>query len=400
MLRGMNKKWLLFFVILMAVTASTFAQQYHFVYIQADNQQPFYAKFNGKNYSSSSIGYLILPKLNDGDIKVQVGFPKNLYPEQTFNLTLAGKDLGYALKNFDQKGWGLFNFQTTDVVMNADAAVNETARQTATTNNNNAFGNMLANAINDSTLNRQRIAPKDTAVAKAPESMTANTDTSLNNTSLTQPDVNSNTIGANITKDSVQTVDSALTNTAKSLDITKSSENKNNSGTDLTFLDNTSKDTIHAFIPSTDTISAGKKVAADSAKGKVDNPFFNGDGNTNTTALQPMADTTNSSGTTSGSVNSSCTKMFSSYDSDKLKKKIISLNKQDDILNAVRKNLRGKCITTEQVQDLGNLFLSDENRYGFYDAAYPFVYDFGNYLQLQNSLIDTYYKNRFKALLH
>ena len=385
-------------IILMTITASLFAQQYHFVYIQADNQQPFYAKYNGKNFSSSSIGYLILPKLTDGDVKVQIGFPKNLYPEQNFNLTVAGKDLGYALKNFDQKGWGLFNFQTTDVVMNADATVNETVKQTVTTNNSNAFGNMLADAINDSTLNQQRVQ-KDTVAAKAPEPAITNAENSVSNTTYTQTDSSNNIISANSAGDSAQTIDSMLANKAKSLDITKSSENKSGSGTDLTFLDNVSKDTIHAFIPSADSANVeNKAAAADTAKGRVDNPFFNGDSNANTSVAQPLlTDTAADTGNTNG-VNSSCTKMFSTYDSDKLKKKIISLSKQDDILNAVRKSLRAKCILTEQVKDLGNLFLSDENRYGFYDAAYPFVYDYGNYAQLQNSLIDTYYKNRFKYL--
>ncbi len=84
---------------------------------------------------------------------------------------------------------------------------------------------------------------------------------------------------------------------------------------------------------------------------------------------------------------------------DKLKKKVVSTDNQESALNAVRKALRGKCITTDQVKDLGNLFLSDENRYGFYETIYPFVYDYGNYSQLQNTLIDSNYKNRFKALL-
>ena len=68
-------------------------------------------------------------------------------------------------------------------------------------------------------------------------------------------------------------------------------------------------------------------------------------------------------------------------------------------LQTVKKSLKNKCITTAQVKDLGNLFLNDDNRYGFYEAVYPFVYDFGNFTSLQNTLIDPYYKSRFKTLL-
>ncbi len=411
MLRGINKKRILFFLAITMVSLSSFAQQYHFVYIQADNQQPFYVKYGSKNYSSTSIGYLILPKLSDGTFSVQVGFPKNLYPEQTFNLSIAGKDLGYALKNFDDKGWGLFNFQTTDVVMNVNAVANEqTAKQTTVTNNSNPFGNMLADAINDSTLNQQKIST-DTIAAKPLQSNT-NTDSSLASTTtpFTQTD-SSNTskvpaktdaqpvttaTAISPSPDSTKTIDSALTNKAQSFNITKSYETTSSNGTDITFLDNASKDTVHAFIPSADTLSIEKKAAvADTAKGKVDNPFFN-----NTTGAKATA-ASDSTATTANSykVNTSCQTSITSYEIDKLKKKVVSTDNQESALNAVRKALRGKCITTDQVKDLGNLFLSDENRYGFYETIYPFVYDYGNYSQLQNTLIDSNYKNRFKALL-
>ena len=92
--------------------------------------------------------------------------------------------------------------------------------------------------------------------------------------------------------------------------------------------------------------------------------------------------------------------MISSYDIDKLRKKIAKLESQEEILTAIKKSLRDKCLTTEQVKDFGDLFSSDENRYNFYDAVAPFVSDYFNFPQLQNTLIDTYYKSRFKALIH
>ena len=414
MLKGIFRKLIVVFAVMFS-SLYCFAQQYHFVYIQADNQQPFYIKYDGKNYSSSSIGYLILPKLNDGSFSIQVGFPKNLYPEQAFNLSVAGKDLGFALKNFADKGWGLFNFQTTDIVMNVNAsAASEVIAKPAitTTNTANPFGNMLADAINDSTLNQQRVIPKDTASvavnspvsmdsSKASQATAPNTqNTAIQTGNLTKNDTpadNDNSAKAKATVDST-------------LRIIKSSENTTSNGTDLTFLDNVSKDTIHAFIPSSDTVKTATKdnlnteVKAsvnDTIKSKIDNPFFNN--TNNTSASQPaMQDTANNTtAETKGNIitNSNCLKMLSSYDADRLKKKIISLHSQDDILAAVKKSLRDKCITTDQVEDLSNLFLSDENRYNFYDAVYPNVSDYFNYPQLQSTLIDTYYKNRFKALL-
>ena len=414
MLKDIYKKTLIVIVVLIA-SLSSIAQQYHFIYIQADNQQPFYVKYGSKNYSSSSIGYLILPKLIDGTLTVQIGFPKNLYPEQTFTLSVTGKDYGYALKNFDAKGWGLFNFQTTDIVMNAaaGAASDQVTKPTVTTNTSNPFGNMLADAINDSTLNQKRITT-DTVSKQTMPPVSVLKDTS---TVTTAPNIHSDSMpkmANTVAEIKTPVIDSAAKNNAVSSDtvaknntsidstrsIIKSSEKTTGTGTDLVFLDNSSKDTIHAFIPVGDSVKNG---VTDTAKNKIDNPFFNSNNTNATTVSQPhLLDTATNNGSTVTSniiTNSNCQKMLSSYDANKLKKKITSLHNEEDMIAAVKKAMRGKCLTTEQVKDLSGLFLSDENRYNFFDAVYPNVSDYFNYPQLQNTLIDTYYKNRFKALL-
>ena len=396
-----NRKIFLITVFICTMAMPAFAQGYHFIYIQADARQPFYLKYNGKNYSSTSVGYLILPKLSDGDFTVQVGFPKNLYSEQTFNLSVSGKDYGYALKNFADKGWGLFNFQTTDIVMNVNGAATQTAA-TVTTNKSNPFGNMLADAIDDSTLNQQRNLPESSS-AKSPSSAVVKDTPVAANAAAATPAYSTQysvdslvkvyTNGDNTPSNKV------ATDTAKS--IVKSAENATSGGTDITFLDKTSKDTIHAFIPSADTNSTEQKAAtADTAKSKSGNPFFNNTNNT-TTQQPAFVDTTTSTGITASAVtNSNCQKMISSYDIDKLRKKIAKSDSQNDILEAIKKALRDKCLTTEQVKDFSGLFSSDENRCNFYDAVYPFVSDYFNFPQLENTLIDTYYKSRFKALIH
>src|SRR3954451_4448634 len=89
----------------MTLSLAVHAQQKHFIYIQADNQQLFSVELNGKYYSSSSIGYIILPKLSDSTYTLKINFAKNSYPEQSFKIDVNGKDYGYALKNFGDKGW-------------------------------------------------------------------------------------------------------------------------------------------------------------------------------------------------------------------------------------------------------------------------------------------------------
>ena len=67
-------------------------------------------------------GYLILPKLTDGDYQLNVGFPKKEFPEEEFsNLSIDKKNEGFLLKNFGEKGWGLFNMQSYSVVMGGNS---------------------------------------------------------------------------------------------------------------------------------------------------------------------------------------------------------------------------------------------------------------------------------------
>ncbi|RYD82081.1 MAG: hypothetical protein EOP53_04645, partial [Sphingobacteriales bacterium] len=121
------------------------AQHNHFVYLQADNKQPFYVKVKGNVYSSSASGYLIIPKLQAGTHELSIGFPKNQWPSQSIPVTVSGKDLGYLLKNFDSKGWGLFNIQTMDVIMASASGTAPAAQPEVKTDE---FSNALADVVN------------------------------------------------------------------------------------------------------------------------------------------------------------------------------------------------------------------------------------------------------------
>ena len=115
------------FVLIAAVAG---AQQLHFVYLQTDSRKPFYILLNNKNYSSSSIGYVILPKLQNGDYTLKVGFPRNEQPEQEFLLQVKNNDQGFLVKDFGDKGWGLFNLQSLDIQY-AGALADKKAQQLA-----------------------------------------------------------------------------------------------------------------------------------------------------------------------------------------------------------------------------------------------------------------------------
>jgi hypothetical protein len=92
-------------------------QHNHYIYIQSDNAQLFYIRKGSEVLSSSASGFIILPRLQPGQQELSVGFPKNEFPEYQFTIEIKGKDRGFALKNFSEKGWGLFDLQSLEVIM-------------------------------------------------------------------------------------------------------------------------------------------------------------------------------------------------------------------------------------------------------------------------------------------
>src|SRR5450631_182808 len=142
------KRLIVFIFILFSVVFAK-AQQVHFIYLQTENGQPFYVKLDKKVVSSSSAGYLILPKLVDGDYKLSVGFPKKEFPEENFQITIDKKNQGFLLKNFGEKGWGLFNMQSFAVVMGGGTNAPDTISKNF---QSDPFSKMLANVVKDSSI--------------------------------------------------------------------------------------------------------------------------------------------------------------------------------------------------------------------------------------------------------
>ena len=138
-----------FFILFLFLLPRLKAQQNHFIYIQNESHQSFYVKLDKKTYNSSAAGYVILPKLKDGIYQLAIGFPKTSVMEQNMVCTIDKTDIGFILKNFENKGWGLFNLQTLDVIMD-NGAVN--SNNISVVNKTDAFSKMLSEVVNDSTI--------------------------------------------------------------------------------------------------------------------------------------------------------------------------------------------------------------------------------------------------------
>ncbi len=103
---------------------------------------------------------------------------------------------------------------------------------------------------------------------------------------------------------------------------------------------------------------------------------------------------------THSNVNSDCRAFANSEDFLRLRKKMAAQTNNEDMIQTAKKVFRSKCFSTEQIRNLSYLFLTDEGKYMFFDAAYAFTADSDQYYLLQSQLKDEYYINRFKAMIH
>ena len=99
-------------------------------------------------------------------------------------------------------------------------------------------------------------------------------------------------------------------------------------------------------------------------------------------------------------INSDCKSFATDEDFLKIRKKMVAENNDEDMIRVARKYFKTKCFITEQIKNLSVLFLKDEGKYMFFDAAYPFASDSDLYYTLEKQLSDTYYITRFRAMIH
>src|SRR5258705_5143788 len=149
------------FCLLFSLASLTgFSQKVYFVYLQSENEQTFYVKMNTTIRSSSASGYLILSKLRDTTYNHAVGFPQNKWPEQNFSVSINKKDHGYLLKNFGEKGWGLFDLQTLTVQMAASGSAKIEEKRVEENKDVSVFTDILSKAADDPSLKEKSAESK------------------------------------------------------------------------------------------------------------------------------------------------------------------------------------------------------------------------------------------------
>jgi hypothetical protein len=502
---------------------SASSQKVYFVYIQAESEQPFFVKMNEKVNSSTGSGYIILSKLVDSTYNFSIGFPQNKWPEQQFSVAVNKKDHGYLLKNFGEKGWGLFDLQTLAVQMAITGKASVEGRAPVDPKDVSAFTEMLAKAADDPSLREKPAAqpkpeekkadPVVAAVVKkeevkpeVKETITQKTEDPAAVTAVKKeepkPEVKETvsrpveaTVITEVKKDPnpvdpvvvktkktetktdkkepVMTTDAGVVSfnkeepkqeqketvavtekpvekketpvevkeeTYQASTVKKWAESSTTEGFGLIFIDgysNGTKDTIRLVIPnpkpavaavkeepkeekkfidiSTDItkkeepkLPASTEPVKEEKKEPVVEAIKAEKKETVTPALveekklvteNPEVIATEKPVTETPVVKNACKEVASGDDFVKLRKRMVATETDDDMIAEAKKYFKSKCFSTWQLKNLGVLFLTDEGKYKFFDASYPYVTDAAKFGTLQTEMKDEYYVGRFKAML-
>jgi len=390
--------------------ADLHAQQYHFIYLQTDSKQPFYVRVNEKLYSSSAAGYLVIPKLKEGTHGLSIGFPKNEWPAQNLDVKIDGKDLGFILKYFDNNKWGLFNFQSMEVVTVANSKSADVS--STTTSKTDQFSNILADVVNTPSIKEEKkeavktVPPPEVPKAVSVEAVVVKTEVVA-----------------------IPVAEPAVKQAEALADIRKLSSSTDNDGLVMVYVDklNEGTDTIQIFIeasktlvplmPDKDVVEAEpvreeKKAEPSSGDNAQPSPKFIDitlpnpnakEGEKEKQAVASVPTEANPAKVEAAlkplMINSDCKQLATEADFLKIRKKMTGENNDDDMVKAATKLFKQKCYSTDQVKNLSVLFLKDEGKYKLFDAAYPYIHDTQSFKQLESQLTDAYIITRFRAMI-
>jgi hypothetical protein len=198
--------------------------------------------------------------------------------------------------------------------------------------------------------------------------------------------------------------------------IEKLAKDSTSEGLLMSYRDIPNNDTVKIFMPvsknetvkpSPDTVAKKTDVVKKDARFidmELQNPNLKTDSGTikkdDVVITEKATDTATGSNAGKLMLNPDCKKSATQNDFLKLRKTMAAEANEKDMTKTAIKQFITTCYTTEQVKYLGALFITEEEKYKFFVAAFPHVWDIGNYKEVEDQLKDEYYKTRFKAMFN
>lgn len=345
-------------LIVLSVISPTVIIGQHYIFIEADGQQPFYVKRADTLYSSSASGFLIIPKVPKGDFNILLGFPKAIYPEAVFEINEVSRDRGFHLKLFEGKGWGLFDRTSMEVIYSKNNQIDKSASD-AIKKTANPFAALLSDATGDDRLIEQDLGVTKKQLAKDPN--------------VEQPK-----------KEDVRAIADKISPETSVL--VKLEELETDKEKIISYIDRKSGgqiDTVVIRIAKLEQsdiktgqmpVSSGLPLAQEEVKAPPEVKSI--------TPTQEVKGNTEEVQSTVFRQLSACTKpVAEAKDMLNLQKKILGMAKEEDQLAYVEKVFGMKCFTSKQAVEVASWFLDENSRMNLFKRVYWSVSDHDDFKQ-------------------
>lgn len=406
----------------------------HFVYIQSDQHQLFYVKMDDQIISANPPGYVVLSPVPPGKLDLIIGFPRNEYPEQRYQINMpAHQDKGYLLKRISDREFALYDLhQYTELKPIAVAegqgfAYPVTMRDRQQASAVNKLQAKSPGPVKDTTPDADQVRFRQLLLAAATagqpgESVSvAHAQKTNAETNKTKPE----------TQPVAQTDSQQHAAVAKALYPPADSQAVTNPGLAQSPTENdTLMQPAQAQATGTDTsmeaiLQKLRQIAAEIPSSRPDTsahaslplaaeqePVTQPHSLNETAAQRPTdhqaqlqfihfdtAAQHPASGQHIAMINSDCVHVLDEKQFDALKNKIAAQRNDAAMLRIVQRNLKNNCFTTHQVETLIYLFTTEAYRYRFVEWVYPHVADSDQFKQLGHIFPDEPYQSRFRSLI-
>lgn len=419
------------FILVMLLPVALLAQQKHFLYIQGENQQPFYLKMEGVIYSSSATGYIIVPRLEKGTVELTIGFPRAQWPEQAFTINVQS-DKGLVLKNNQDKFWVMQDLQTQSVMEGRQVvAMKEALKDAEKRKTDDAFASSLADAINDPGIRDadlvktetskttlappkkvQPVATADVPTAPIQTPVKANADSST--AKLIKPKVEQPQLESKIDVQP-KLVDKPFVNA-----VTKLNDSRNGTFLEQIFIDQNGEKidtiTLQIALPNDTIVSipnAPSEVNKDSIR--MEQPTLTEKVivvESKNEVQQAPKEISKSEPSKATEVNyektaaavlpdrKDCKQIATEKDMISARKKAYTLGVDAEVIKHYNKEVKSRCYSVALIQSLSFAFVNDASRYQFFQEAYPWVMDPANYQVLERLFASKEYIAKFRQLIN
>ncbi|MFM2232258.1 MAG: hypothetical protein RJB31_959 [Bacteroidota bacterium] len=377
----------------------------HYIFIEADGQQPFYLKQGNTTLSSSATGFLIIPKITASEMEFSIGFPKNIYPEVSFYISGTDRDRGFQLKMMEGQGWSLFDRTSLEVIKGGVPKASPIELQLPK-KEEGSFAKLLATATDDQSL--LETMPKKDSIEKASPGK------SIKKAELTavatKPGLK-DSLGKkdkviSVLKDSLGKKDKVILP-----EMSLSAQMEDSNVKRLVYVEKTVRggsDTINVEIEKKKTVAATEPLTTPkdstlipSSPKTIDSPA--GSSDSIAQLNKPIAGTDSSKANIQVSKASPiivCDRPIADYkDIRGLQKKLLGISSEDEQRNYAVKAFSQKCYNSKQALEIGWFFLEETSRLQLFKALKPLIADKASFGNLEASFLKEENIIAFRALV-